>query len=160
MKIAVGADHKGFAFKETIKSYLKMTGHVVNDFGTYSEESADFSDFAIKTADEVAGKRADRGILVCWTGNGMAIAANKVHGIRAGLALNTEMAELTRSHNDANVLVLSGKFTPQDQLMNIVDVFLETRFEGGRHKRRIDKIRKYEAKSNVRGTKKKRSRNS
>src|SRR3972149_3958622 len=124
MKIAIGADHKGFAYKEQIKSHLKEKGHDVNDFGTYSEESADFSDFAIKTADEVAKKRAELGILVCWTGNGMAIAANKGCGHKARPALKPEMAELTRAHNNANMLVLSGKFTPQDQLQKIVDLFL------------------------------------
>jgi ribose 5-phosphate isomerase B len=159
MKIAIGADHKGFGIKETIKSYLRMTGHVVDDFGTYSEESADFSDFAIKTADAVVRKGAERGILICMTGNGMAIAANKVRGIRAGLALNREMAALTRSHNDANILVLSSRFTPRDEMVMIVDKFLSTKFEGGRHKRRIDKIKRYEAESDVRRTKKKRSRN-
>jgi ribose 5-phosphate isomerase B len=144
MKIALGSDHKGFAFKSLIKTRLMAQGHDVVDFGANSEESSDFADFAFLTAQAVSNNQADRGILVCWTGNGMAIAANKVHGIRAGLAFNSEMAELTRAHNDANVLVLSGKYTPQVQITEIVDKFLATEFEGGRHQRRIDKIRKYE----------------
>jgi len=144
MKIAIGSDHKGFAYKSLIKSRLVEQGHEVADFGTDSEESADFADFAFKTAQAVIEKKAERGILICWTGNGMAIAANKVRGIRAGLALNPEMAELTRAHNDANVLVLSGKYTPREQINDIVDKFLSTKFEGGRHQRRIEKIKKYE----------------
>jgi ribose 5-phosphate isomerase B len=144
MKIALGADHKGFPYKELIKSHLLEKGIPVTDFGTFSEESTDYSVYALKAACEVAAGKADRAILICWTGNGMAIAANKVKGIRAGLALSVEMAQLTRAHNDANILVLSGKYTPQDQVLDIVDTFLSTEFEGGRHERRLDKIRRYE----------------
>src|SRR4030067_1765745 len=144
MKIALGCDHKGFAFKSLIKSRLMEEGHEISDFGTDSEKSADFADFALQTARAVAGKKVDRGILICWTGNGMAMAANKVRGIRAGLALNPEMAVLTRAHNDANVLVLSGKYTPREQITDIVDKFLSTEFEGGRHQRCLDKIKRYE----------------
>jgi ribose 5-phosphate isomerase B len=144
MKVALGADHKGFAYKTLIKSHLAGRGIEIADFGTHSEESSDFSDFALEAAEAVSQGRADFGILVCWTGNGMAMAANKVKGIRAGLVLNSEMAELARAHNDANILVLSGKYTPQNQIEEIVDRFLSTEFEGGRHKRRIDKISKYE----------------
>ncbi len=144
MKIALGADHKGFAFKEKIKTHLIARSIPVTDFGTFSEESTDYSDYGLKAASDVISGNADRGILICWTGNGMAIAANKVKGIRAGLATDHEMARLTRAHNDANVLVLSGKYTPEDQLLEIVDTFLSTPFEGGRHQRRLDKIKKYE----------------
>ncbi len=144
MKIALGADHKGFAYKEIVKSHLVAKGVPVIDFGTFSEDSTDYSDYALKAASEVASGKADLGILICWTGNGMAIAANKVKGVRAGLAVDAEMAQLTRAHNDANVLVLSGKYTPEGQLLNIVDTFLSTAFEGGRHQRRLDKIKKYE----------------
>lgn len=140
MKVAIGADHRGFDFKNRVKAILLKKGIEVEDLGTYSEESADYPDFAIKTAREVADGKADFGVLICWTGNGMAISANKVHGIRAGLALSPEMAKLTRAHNNANILVLSGKFTPSDQLDEIVDTFLTTKFEGGRHQRRLDKI--------------------
>jgi ribose 5-phosphate isomerase B len=145
MKIALGADHKGLEYKNLIKSYLAGRGVEVIDFGTNSEESADFADFALEAARAVSSRAADAGILVCWTGNGMAIAANKVKGIRAGLALNPEMAELTRAHNDANMLVLSGKYSPREQVKEIVERFITIKFEGGRHQRRVDKIKKYEA---------------
>jgi ribose 5-phosphate isomerase B len=144
MKIALGADHKGFDFKNKVKSYLLQKKLEVIDFGAFSEDSTDYPDYGIKAAEEVAEGKADYAVLVCWTGNGMAIAANKVKGIRAGLALNVEMAELTRAHNNANVLVLSGKYTPPELVERIIDKFLSTSFEGGRHKRRIDKIKRRE----------------
>jgi len=144
MKIALGADHKGLSHKDAVKAYLISKGIEVTDFGTFSEESTDYPDYGIKAAREVAKGKADYGIVICWTGNGMAIAANKVKGIRAGLALSVEMAQLTKSHNNANVLVLSGKYTPAEQLEGIVDTFLATKFEGGRHQRRLDKISKEE----------------
>ncbi len=144
MKIALGADHRGLDFKNKIKSHLLDKSIEVTDFGAFSEESTDYPDYGLKAGEEVSSGKAAFGILVCWTGNGMAIAANKVKGVRAGLVLNVEMAELARSHNDANVLVLSGKYTPAELLNEIVDKFLATKFEGGRHKRRIDKITKHE----------------
>ncbi len=144
MKVALGADHKGLPYKNLVKAHLIGKGIEVADFGTFTEDSTDYPDYALNAAGEVASKKADYGILVCWTGNGMAIAANKVKGVRAGLALNTEMAELTRAHNDANVLVLSGKYTPEDKLAEIVDKFISTKFEGGRHQRRVEKIDKFE----------------
>ncbi len=140
MKIALGADHKGFQYKEKVKKYLQGKGYEVEDFGTSSEESVDYPDFGIKVAKAVSGKEADKGILFCWTGIGMCISANKVKGIRAALCLNEEMAKLSREHNDSNVLSLSAKFTPEEKLLEIVEVWLNTPFEGGRHKRRIDKI--------------------
>jgi ribose 5-phosphate isomerase B len=144
MKIVLGADHRGLEYKNAIKSHLLDKGVEVIDFGPFSEESTDYPDYGFKAGEEVSSGKADFGILVCWTGNGMAIAANKVRGVRAGLALNVEMAELTRAHNDANVLVVSGKYTPAESLNEIVDKFLATGFDGGRHKRRIDKIKKHE----------------
>jgi ribose 5-phosphate isomerase B len=144
MKIALGADHKGFAHKNIVKSFLLRKGIDVTDFGAFSEESTDYSDYALQAAREIASGKADLGVLVCWTGNGMAIASNKVRGIRAALVLNPEMAQLARSHNNANILVLSGKYTPEAQLNDIVERFLSTPFEGGRHQRRLDKIKKYE----------------
>jgi ribose 5-phosphate isomerase B len=141
MKIAIGADHKGFDFKNRIRSILEKKGIEVEDVGTYSEESTDYPDFGVKVSREVASGNADYGMLICWTGNGMAISANKIRGIRAGLALSPEMARLTRAHNNANVLVLSGLFTPVENLEEIIDTFLETEFEGGRHLRRINKIK-------------------
>lgn len=141
MKIAIGADHAGYEFKEKVKALLEGGGHEVVDMGTYSKDSCDYPDFGIKVAEAVATGVVDYGVNVCWTGNGMAIAANKIKGIRAGIALSVEMAELTRSHNDANVLVMSGKYTTDDQIEPILTAFLTTDFEGGRHIRRLDKIR-------------------
>lgn len=147
MKIALGADHKGYDFKEKIKAYLQRMGIEVTDFGTDNENSVDYPDYGLKVAHEVADGKADYGVTVCWTGNGMNIAANKVKGIRSGLALNPEMAHLTRLHNDANVLALSGKYTPEDQLEEIVHEFVNTAFEGGRHIARVEKIRREEGTS-------------
>ncbi len=144
MKIAVGADHKGFEFKEKVKAILRQLGHEVIDFGTDSMESVDYPDFGLKVAQAVASGDADYGIAICWTGNGMTIAANKVKGVRAGLALSVEMAYLTRRHNNANVLTLAAKYTPEDKLEEIVKTFLTTEFEGGRHVRRLEKIRQAE----------------
>ncbi len=140
MKIAVGADHKGFAFKEKIKQYLAKVGHEVTDFGVMSTESVDYPDYGLKVAHAVADHKADLGITVCWTGNGMNITANKVNGIRAGLALSPEMAMLTRAHNDANVLTLSSKYTPESSLEETVELFITTPFDGGRHLERVGKI--------------------
>ena len=140
MKIALGADHKGYPFKEKVKRFLQETGHQVKDFGTFSEESVDYPDFAIKVAEAVSKGEVERGILFCWSGIGMCISANKVKGIRAALCLNEEMAKLSRQHNDSNVLSLSAKFIREEELLRIVEVWLNTPFEGGRHQRRLDKI--------------------
>lgn len=145
MKVAVGCDHKGFEFKERIKKILEELGHDVTDFGTNGTESVDYPDFGLKVAHAVADHAVDRGITICWTGNGMNMAANKVKGVRAGLALMPEMAYLTRLHNDANVLSLAAKYTPEDKLEEIVKLFIETEFEGGRHLSRLDKIKQQEA---------------
>ena len=144
MKVAIGADHKGLDFKEQVKGILTRLGHEVVDMGTDSEESVDYPDFGLQVAHAVADGSADLGITVCWTGNGMNIAANKVKGIRAGMAVNTEMAYLTRQHNDANVLTLAAKYTPEAELESIVRTFLETNFEGGRHIQRLEKIKREE----------------
>lgn len=144
MKIALGADHKGFSCKEKVKSLLAERGHEIIDVGTHSEESVDYPDFGLKVGHAVAGGRADLGITICWTGNGMNIAVNKVRGIRAGLVLSAEMAYYTRLHNDANVISLSAKYTPEEEIESILDKFLETEFEGGRHAARVDKIRREE----------------
>jgi ribose 5-phosphate isomerase B len=140
MKIALGSDHRGFRYKEIIKGILDKRKIAFEDFGTFSEESVDYPDYGIKAAKAVASKNADYGVLICGTGNGMAIVANKIKGIRAGLATNPEMARLTRSHNNANVLVLSEMFTPETELYEIINCFLDTAFEGGRHARRVSKI--------------------
>ncbi|MEW6049897.1 MAG: ribose 5-phosphate isomerase B [Candidatus Zixiibacteriota bacterium] len=144
MKVAVGADHKGFELKEKIKEILRRLGHQVTDFGTNSTESVDYPDYGLKVAHAVADHTVDYGITVCWTGNGMNMAANKVRGVRAGMALNVEMAQLTRLHNDANVLTLAAKYTPEEQVDQIVKTFLETKFEGGRHEKRVGKIKSEE----------------
>lgn len=150
MKIAVGADHRGFALKEQIKAVISRLGHDTLDVGTSAESPAvDYPDFGLQVARAVATGKADYGINVCWTGNGMVIAANKVRGVRAALALSVDMAGLARRHNDANVLTVAEKYTPPDQLEPIIRTFLETAFEGGRHKVRVEKISLAEADSDV-----------
>jgi ribose 5-phosphate isomerase B len=140
MKIALGADHRGFRFKEHVKRYLASRDIQVVDFGTNSEESVDYPDFGSKVAHAVADGEVDFGINVCGSGNGMLMVANKVSGVRAGIALNPEMARLTREHNNANVLSIAADFTPEDQLEPIVQAFLDAKFEGGRHTARVAKI--------------------
>ncbi len=144
MKISLGADHKGFELKEKIKKYLTDLGHQVTDFGTNSIQSVDYPDFGLKVAQSVAKGESDFGIVFCWTGNGMNIVANKVKGIRSALCLNEEMASLARAHNNANVLALSSKFVSEELAKRILDVWLSTEFEGGRHKQRLDKIKAFE----------------
>ncbi|PWB68649.1 ribose 5-phosphate isomerase B [candidate division GN15 bacterium] len=144
MKVAIGADHKGFDYKEKIKAILKGLGIEVTDFGTTSHDSVDYPDYGLKVAHAVADGSANYGITVCWTGNGMNIAANKVKGIRSGLALNPEMAVLARQHNDVNVLAIASKYVPETDLDLIVRAFLQTQFEGGRHIPRVDKIKSEE----------------
>lgn len=144
MRLSIGSDHAGFELKEKVKAILTALGHDVTDCGAYSTKSVDYPDFGLKVARAVASGESDRGVAVCMTGNGMTIAANKVKGVRAGLALNSEMAFFTRSHNDANVLTLSQKYTPEAELEAILKAFLETPFEGGRHTPRVDKIIKAE----------------
>jgi ribose 5-phosphate isomerase B len=144
MKIALGADHRGVELKEKVKKYLKEKGHTVTDFGTNSLESVDYPDFGFKVSESVAKGENDRGILFCWSGIGMCISANKVKGIRAALCLNPTMAELCRQHNDTNILCLSSRFTPEAEALKIVDLWLKTEFEGGRHKKRVEKISRYE----------------
>ena len=144
MKVAIGADHKGFDYKEKIKQILQKLGVEFTDFGTNGRESVDYPDFGLKVAHAVAGGEANYGITVCWTGNGMNIAANKVKGIRSGLALNPEMAILARQHNDANVLALASKYISEGDLELIIKAFLQTKFEGGRHIPRVEKIKREE----------------
>jgi ribose 5-phosphate isomerase B len=140
MKIAIGADHAGFVLKEKLKRRLAEDGHEVIDFGTDSEQSCDYPDYAQAVAREVAQERFDRGLLLCGTGIGMSIAANKVDGIRAAHVSSKDEAGLARSHNDANVLALSAKALDEDHAYQLVRIFLETEFTGGRHARRIAKI--------------------
>jgi len=140
MRVAIGADHAGFSLKEAIKDRLAGLGIEVRDFGTGSDESVDYPDFAARVAREVADGAVDRGILVCGTGLGMAMAANKIPGVRAAPVTGLEGAKLSRLHNDANVLTLGARLTATPLALDIVRTFLETPFEGGRHQRRVDKI--------------------
>jgi ribose 5-phosphate isomerase B len=144
MKIAVGADHAGFRLKEALKPALLAKGHEVLDEGTRSEESTDYPDYALAVADDIVRGRAERGILFCSSGVGMSIAANKVRGIRAALGTHPEEVALSRSHNDANVLALGAKFLAPEEAGKLIDVFLTTDFEGGRHARRVGKIQTIE----------------
>ena len=140
LRIALGADHAGVALKDNLVQRLAERGISYKDFGTHGSESVDYPDFAAEVAQAVAGGDFDRGLLVCGSGIGMAIAANKVAGIRAAVATEAESARLCRSHNDANVLALGARLTPPDRADEIVSAFLDTPFEGGRHQRRIDKL--------------------
>jgi len=144
MKIAIAADHAGFALKEQLRRQLAEDGHEVVDFGTNSVDSCDYPDYAQPVAREVGQGRSDRGILVCSTGIGMSIAANKVDGVRAAPAQSEDEVRMTREHNDANVLTIGAKYMDQGQAMNLVHVFLETEFTGGRHARRVAKITQLE----------------
>jgi ribose 5-phosphate isomerase B len=140
MIISLSADHAGFQYKELIKKHLSEKGFKVIDRGTFSEDSVDYPDYVQKSTADIISGNADFGIGVCGSGIGVSIAANKVKGIRAALVLNEEMASLSRRHNNANFLALSEKFINKDLLFNIVDIWLNTEFEGGRHQRRIDKL--------------------
>ncbi len=140
MKISLGTDHAGFAYKEKIKTHLLAAGHEVTDFGADSAESCDYPDFVRPAAEAVANGECERGIVLGGSGNGEAMCANKVRGVRCGLAWNVESALKTRQHNDANVLSLGERMIPEDRVLEIVDVFLATDFEGGRHARRVDKL--------------------
>lgn len=141
MKIALGADHGGFNYKNKIKEYLVSTGIEVLDVGTFSAESCDYPDIAHKVAKSVASGDAEKGILVCGTGIGMSIAANKIFGIRAALCSDTFSAKATREHNDSNILCLGERAIGEGLMLEIVKVWLETPFSNEeRHKRRIDKI--------------------
>jgi ribose 5-phosphate isomerase B len=145
MKVALGSDHGGFELKEAIKKVLDEMNIQYNDFGTEENISCDYSDYAIQVSEAVAKKDYDRGILVCGTGIGMSIAANKVRGVRAALVSDMFTAKVTREHNDSNVLCLGGRTVGPQIALEIVRIWLKTEFEGGRHQRRIDKFAEYEA---------------
>ena len=139
-KIAIGSDHGGFEYKAKIIDYLKEHNFEYEDMGTYTTESCDYPVIAKKVANEIVSGKADKGILVCGTGIGMSIAANKVKGIRAALCSDTFSARATRAHNNSNILCLGQRAIGECLALEIVDVWLHTEFEGGRHQRRIDKI--------------------
>lgn len=156
MKIAVGADHGGWELKEALKPFLAGLGHQVQDLGPYDEAAVDYPDFGIAVASAVAAGKADRGILICGTGIGMAIVANRHPGIRAALCHDLYTARLSREHNDANILVLGGRIIGKGLALEMARVWLETEFTGGRHSRRLDKVREWEerllARANRRGS--------
>jgi ribose 5-phosphate isomerase B len=140
MKIAIGSDHAGFRYKEEIRRYLEDQGHEVRDFGTFSDESVDYPKFIRPVAEAVARGEFERGIVLGGSGNGEAITANRVKGIRCGLCWNTESARLNRLHNDGNVLSLGQRMMTLETALEIVDVWFKTEFEGGRHTQRIQQI--------------------
>jgi ribose 5-phosphate isomerase B len=143
-QIAIAADHAGYEEKELVKKTLDQMGIDYDDFGTVSTESVDYPDYARKVADGVARGDYEQGLLVCGSGTGMAIAANKVPGVRAAVAWNEDIARLAREHNDANVLSLAARFTPPDEIEKIVKAWLAAKFDGGRHERRVEKIAEIE----------------
>ena len=140
MKLSMGCDHGGYALKEQLKTYLESQGHEVLDCGTHSAASCDYPDFGQAAAQAVAGGECSRGIVICTTGIGMSIAANKIPGIRCALCGEPLSAEMTRRHNDANMLAMGAGLVGPNLAVRIVEVFLKTEFEGGRHQRRVDKL--------------------
>jgi ribose 5-phosphate isomerase B len=148
MKIALASDHAGYAEKEKLKPLLEQLGMEVHDLGTVSEDSVDYPDYAARVATEVSTGKADQGLLVCGSGTGMAIAANKVPGVRAAVAWSEETARLARQHNDANVLAVGARTTPPEALPGIVRTFFTTEFDGGRHSKRVEKISELECNNN------------
>lgn len=139
MKIAIGCDHAGFPYKDAIKELLEKQGHKVMDFGTNSTESVDYPDFVHPVANYIEDKKARLGVLICGSGNGVAITANKHKKIRAAICWNTELATLARQHNNANIVCIPARFISKKKALEIVDLFMKSKFEGGRHARRVKK---------------------
>ncbi len=146
MKIAIGADHAGFEEKEKLKKTLDELGFEYEDVGTFSTDSVDYPDFSQKVGEKIESGEAEKGILVCGSGIGVAIAANKMRGVRAAQAWNEETARLSRQHNDANVLTIGARVIPESEIPKIVKAWLETDFEGGRHAGRVEKMMNLEGK--------------
>jgi ribose 5-phosphate isomerase B len=140
MKIAIGSDHAGFALKAKLITILESAGHQVKDFGCYSEDSIDYPDYAHPVANEVEQHEADLGVLICGSGNGISMTANKHQGIRCALCWTPEIASLARQHNDANILSLPARFISEELATEILHAFLSAQFEGGRHATRVGKI--------------------
>jgi len=138
--IPIGADHAGYELKEKVKLFLKEKGFDVQDFGCHSTESIDYPDFGHPVADMVENNPGMKGILICGSGNGINMTANKHQGIRSALCWKTEIAELARLHNDANIITLPARFITEEEAFDMIDVFFNTSFEGGRHQNRINKI--------------------
>lgn len=144
MRIAFGSDHRGFKLKNTLINYLEKKGHKIVDFGTFSQDSCDYPDYVYPAAFAVANKKADKAIVICFTGIGSCILANKIKGVRAALVYNIKSAKLSRRHNDSNVLVLAADLFKPDYAKKVVLSWLKEQFEGGRHNRRLRKIKKVE----------------
>ncbi len=140
MKIAIGADHAGYMLKEQVKTFLKSKDIDFKDYGTFKIESCDYPEYAYKVGQAIVNGEADLGILICGTGIGMSITANKIKGIRAALVHDEQTAKLSRQHNDANVLCMGGRILEEEAALKIVDVWLNTSFEGGRHEKRLKLI--------------------
>lgn len=140
IKVAIASDHAGFALKKRIEKYMTELGYEMVDYGTYSEESCDYPDFAHPAADAVESNECEFGIGMCGSGNGMQITLNKHQGIRAALCWLPELGELAKQHNNANFLVLPARFVTEEESLRILDAYLAAKFEGGRHQRRVDKI--------------------
>lgn len=140
MDIAIGGDHAGFEYKSKLKKFLAKHGHSVTDFGTNSTDSVDYPDYIHPLAKAMKGDEFDLGIVICGSGNGVAMTANKYEHVRAALCWKRELAQLARQHNDANVLAIPARFVSYNMAKNMVSDFLNTKFEGGRHQRRVDKI--------------------
>jgi ribose 5-phosphate isomerase B len=151
MKVAIASDHRGYHLKEKVIGLLKSKGHTVIDDGPSSDEAVDYPDFAALVAKKVSGGEAERGVLICGTGIGMAIAANKFPGIRAAACADEVTAELSRRHNDLNVLCLSGDLLSSRVIERLVEVWMATEFEGGRHERRVAKIGQLEQENRIGG---------
>ncbi|MBI2805608.1 MAG: ribose 5-phosphate isomerase B [Planctomycetes bacterium] len=145
MKIVIGSDHRGVEIKRRVVDMLHSLGHDVLDVGSDGAESVDYPDYAFEVATRVGKREYERGLLICGTGIGMCIAANKVHGVRAAACQDVLTAETSRRHNDANVLCLSADLLGEDQMTQMIRIWLDTPFEGGRHLRRVEKIAKIEA---------------
>jgi len=142
--ILIASDHAGFALKEKVKTYLEKSNLRVKDLGTYSQVRCDYPEFAAALAKNISQKKYERGILICKSGIGNSIVANRFPGVRAALCFSVKAAILSRQHNDSNVLVLGSAFVSSDLSKKIINIWLKTKFEGGRHKRRLEKIRKIE----------------
>lgn len=141
MKIALGGDHAGFEYKKNLLNLLELQGYEIKDFGPFSRDSCDYPDFVHPVALAIEAGDYDLGIILCGSGNGIAMTVNKHQGIRCALAWNPDVAELARSHNDANIVSIPARFVSLEQAKEIIKTFIKTDFEGGRHQRRVDKIR-------------------
>lgn len=146
MIISIGSDHGGFDYKQRLIEDLKNEGHTIIDNGTYSKESCNYAEFALKTAFQVSNKKADFGILICNSGEGVSITANKVKGIRCALLYNDEVAHLAKEHNNANMIAFGANYMSYEDVLKRVNIFIGSRFEGGRHERRVQTIIDFENK--------------